>query len=751
MTNHWVDLKNSDCVFVIGANPAENHPASMKWITQAQDNGAKLIVVDPRFTRTAARADIFAVLRPGTDIAFLGGIINYVLEHELYHHDYVRHYTDAAMLVNEGFRGPADLDGLFVGYDSEKRSYDKSTWAFQTDDEGNPKRDDTLADPYCVFQLLKAHYSRYTPEVVEKITGCPQADFQRVAETFAATGAPGKSGTILYAMGQTQHTVGSQNVRSMALLQLLLGNIGIPGGGVNALRGESNVQGSTDLALLYHIIPAYMATPNASKHPTLADYLEKETPKGGYWKNKPKFLISLLKAWWGDSATQHNDFGYDYLGKVGKNYSWIALFEEMFRGEINGLWIMGQNPAVSGPNGRFERQALQQLDWMVIQEIMDTETVSFWKAPGIDPKLIKTEMFVLPAADAMEKAGSIVTSGRCIQWRPQVAKAPGDAKADIWILDKMFRAIRQTYQGSTDPKDRPILDLNWDYGAEPDVTLVAREINGYWTQDVVDKDGNVLGSSGSLISSFGSLSDDGSTACGCWIYTGYFVPTDDGEGHTLPASQRRGNKDPGGLGIYPYWGYCWPLNRHIIYNRCSADPDGIPWSPEKALIWWDPDKEAWAGYDVPDFGKTTDPDSAAGRNPFIMLPSGKGALFGSLNEGPFPEHYEPAESPTTNLLSSIQLNPVVKVWDTDVGSGISDDLGTFDQFPIVATTYRLVEHWQAGAMSRWLSWLAEMQPNMFIEISKELATEKGFRNGEIVEVESARGSIQAVCVGDRAV
>ena len=746
MTNHWVDLKNADCVFVIGANPAENHPASMKWITQAQDKGAKLIVVDPRFTRTATRADVFANLRPGTDIVFLGGIINFVLEHELYHRDYVRYYTDAAFLVNENFQGPEELDGLFVGYDAEKRAYDKSKWAFQVDDEGNPKQDPTLTDPHCVFQLLKRHYSRYTPEMVEKITGCPQADFQKVAETFAATGEPGKSGTILYAMGQTQHTVGSQNVRSMAMLQLLLGNIGVPGGGVNALRGESNVQGSTDMALLYHIIPAYMASPDAAKHPTLADYLEKETPKAGYWKNKPKFLISLLKAWWGDAATEDNDFAYDYLGKVGKNYSWIALFEEMFKGEIHGLWMMGQNPAVSGPNGRLERQALQQLDWMVIQEIMDTETVSFWKAPGVDPKLVKTEVFVLPAADAMEKPGSIVTSGRCIQWRPQVAKAPGDAKPDIWILDKLYKAIRKAYEGSTDLKDRPILNLNWAYGDEPDITLVAKEINGYWTRDVVDQDGNIVGSTGQLISSFANLTDNGSTASGCWIYTGYFVPMDDGEGHTVPASQRRGNKDPGGLGIYPYWGYSWPLNRHIIYNRCSADLNGKPWNQEKALIWWDADKKSWAGYDVPDFGKTVDPNTAGGRDPFIMLATGRGALFGSLNEGPFPEHYEPAESPTPNLLSSIQLNPVVRVWDTDAGKAVGDTLGTSDKFPIVATTYRLVEHWQAGAMSRWLPWLAEMQPNMFIEISGELAAEKGIRNGEVVEVESARGTITAVAL-----
>ena len=747
MTNHWIDLKNSDCIFVIGANPAENHPASMNWVTRAQEErGAKLVVVDPRFTRTAARANVYAPLRPGTDIVFLGGMINYVLENNLYHEEYIKHYTDASFIVSKDFKGPADLDGLFSGYDLEKRTYDKTTWAFEKDAEDKPLRDMTLQDPQCVFQILKKHYARYTLEMVEKATGCPQDQFLKVAKTFAATGQPGKSGSILYAMGQTQHTVGSQNVRIMAMLQLLLGNIGLPGGGVNALRGESNVQGSTDMGLLFHVLPAYIGTPDAAKHPTLADYLVKETPKSGYWKNKPKFLVSMLKAWWGDVATTENDFAYDYLPKLRKTYPWISMFEDMYKGEIKGLWIMGQNPAVSGPNARLERKALENVEWMVIQEIIDTETVSFWKAPGLDPKSIKTEIFVLPAADAMEKEGSIVTSGRCIQWRPQVAKAPGDAKPDIWILDKLYKAFRKAYEGSTDSKDRPILDLNWNYGDDPDVNLVAKEINGSWTRDVLDQEGKVVGTAGKLISSFANLADDGSTACGVWIYTGYFVEMDDGDGHTLQASKRRGTKDPGGLGMYPYWGYCWPLNRRVIYNRCSADPAGKPWAPDKAIIWWDAEKKTWAGYDVPDFGKTVAPEDPGGDDAFIMTAIGKASFFGSLNEGPFPEHYEPAETPVPNLLSSVQLNPVVKVWDTDKDKLIGDSLGTPDKFPIVATTYRIAEHWQAGGMSRWLGWLAEMQPNMFIELSRELAEEKGIKNGEMVEIESARGAIKAVAV-----
>lgn len=746
MTNHWVDLKNSDRILVIGGNPAENHPASMKWITAAQEKGGQLIVVDPRFTRTAARADVFARLRPGTDIAFLGGLINYILEKELYHREYVVNYTNAAMLVHADYRGPADAEGFFSGYNADKHSYDTATWTYQLDEAGEPKQDPTLQDPQCVFQLLKAHYSRYTLDMVERLTGCPKDDFVRVADAFGASGQAGKSGSILYAMGQTQHTVGSQNVRIMAMVQLLLGNIGLPGGGVNALRGESNVQGSTDMGLLYNTLPAYLGAPTAAKHPSLADYLRVETPKTSYWTNKPKFLISMLKAWWGDAATLYNDYHFDYLPKSGADHSWISLFEEMYQGALKGLWLMGQNPAVSGPNSRLERKALENLDWMVIHEIVPTETTDFWRAPGVDARSIKTEVFLLPAADAMEKAGSIATSGRCIQWRTKVASEPGVARPDLWILDHLFKAIRDRYQGSTDPKDRAILDLTWDYGDDVDVERVAREINGYWVKDVLDDKGQVVGAKGNMLATFGKLADDGSTACGCWIYTGYFADADDGEGRRVPATKRRGAKDPGGLGVYPYWGFSWPLNRHILYNRCSADADGRPWSEDKALIWWDADKKAWTGHDVPDFGGAVAPDAPGGRNAFIMRADGKGGLFGMLKEGPFPEHYEPVESPIKNALSPVQNNPMIKIWNTDAGSAVGDNLGTAEKFPIVATTYRLTEHWQAGGMSRWLPWLAEAQPNMFIELSRELAQQKGIKNGELVEVSSARGSLKAIAV-----
>ena len=748
MTNHWIDLKNSDCIFVMGANPAENHPASLAWINKARDErGAKLLVADPRFTRTAAVADLYVPQRPGTNIAFLGALINYVLQNNLYHKEYVLNYTNASMLIHPGYKGPAELDGYFSGYDPAKRTYDRSTWAYQIDEQGNPKTDPTLESPQCVFQVLKRHFARYTPEMVERVCGTPKEQFLALAAEYAKTGQPGKSGTILYAMGQTHHTVGSQNIRALAILQLLLGNIGVVGGGVNALRGESNVQGSTDMGVLYHVLAGYLPTPTAAGHPTFKAYCERQVKAAGkgYWKNTPKFLVSLLKAYWGEAATAQNDYCYDYLPKVSGDYSWISLFHAIEAGTIQGLWIMGQNPAVSGPNARMERQALGKLKWMVVQELFETETCGFWKAPGVDPATVQTEVFLLPAADALEKAGSIVTSGRLIQWRRQVAARPGQAQEDIWILDRIYRELKKHYQAEGGAFPQPILELAWDYGDPPMSTAVAKEINGYYTRDV--KDETVQAAKGDLISSFALLRDDGATASGCWIFGGYYYPRDDGTGVILPSCMRRGTKDPGGLGIYPYWGWVWPVNRHIIYNRCSADAKGQPWAKDKALIWWDGSK--WTGYDVPDFGVTTDPNKPGGNDAFIMRADLKGALFGSLNEGPLPEHYEPVESPVRNLLSSVQNNPVIKLWDVARGQSVGDNVGDAKEFPIIATTFRVTSQWQAGAMSRFLPWLAEMQPDMFVEISPELAQERGIANGQRVIVRSARGQIKAVALVTR--
>jgi formate dehydrogenase major subunit len=754
MTNHWVDLKNADVIMMNGSNAAENHPASMTWIHKAMDErGAKLIVVDPRFTRSASQADLYVRIRSGTDIPFFGGLMKYIMENELYHKEYVLFYTNAATLVVPEFKGPADLDGLFSGFMDDDGDgfgkYDQSTWKYQTDAEGKPLRDETFQDPNCVFQIMKRQYDRYTLDTVSSITGCPKDTLEAAYKLFAASGAPEKTGTILYAMGQTQHTVGSQNVRCMAMIQLLLGNLGRPGGGVNALRGESNVQGSTDQGLLAHLLPGYLKIPGAADHPTLAAYLEKETPKTSYWSNKPKFLISMLKAWWGEHATAENDFAYDYLPKVESpaNHYWIKLFEDMYAGKIQGLWILGQNPAVSGPNARLEREGLKKLKWMVIQELFDTETCSFWRAPGENPAEIKTEVFILPAADAMEKEGSIVTSGRLIQWRPKVAEAPGEALPDHQVFNLVALKLKELYSAEPGPFAEPVIHLAWDYGKDLDIEKVAKEINGSALAEIKDPEGKVLAKKDELLKTFGVLQADGTTACGTWIFGGYYGLADDGTGRMMPACKRRGQKDPGGLGMYPFWAFSWPVNRRIIYNRCSADPSGKPWSEDKKLIWWDETQKKWTGYDVPDFLPTKAPTDPGGTDPFIMRVDGKGGLFAPLNEGPLPEHYEPVETPVDkNPFSSRLHNPVIKIWKTDKGKNVGDNWGTPDKFPIVATTYRVCEHWQAGGMSRWLGWLAECQPEMFIEMSKELAAEKGVNNGDKVKVSSARGTIEAVAI-----
>lgn len=794
MTNHWVDLKNSDAILIMGGNPAENHPVAFKWINQAmEERDAKLIVVDPRFNRSAAKADLYAPLRSGTDITFLGGMINYALQNKLFNEAYVKAFTNALTLINPDYKGPADLDGVFSGFNKDTKAYDAASWQYQTekltvkvkqkDASGNevevekevsvPKQAASIDEPNTVFSLLKQHYARYTPEMVERVCGTPKDQFLQVAQMFCASGAPDKSGTILYAMGQTQHTVGTQNVRAMAILQLLLGNVGVPGGGVNALRGESNVQGSTDMALLFQDLPGYLGLPT-NKQTDFKTYAAKFDTTS-FWSNGPRFATSLLKAWWGSAATKENDYAFNYLPKSSGNYSWIPLFEALYKGTIKGMFVMGQNPYVSGPNARFERKGFENLDWMVVMELFDTETTSFWRAPGVDPKSVKTEVFLLPAADAMEKAGSITTSGRLIQWRNKVGAPPGEAKEDIWILDRLIKTIKAAYKDSSAAKDRPILDLVWDYGDTVDAGLVAREINGYALDAVKDAAGNVLVAKGAVIPGFATIAGAANfdaIACGCWIYSGYYAPADDGTGVVMPAAKRRGQKDPGGMGTFPFWGWAWPANRHIVYNRASARPDGTPWDEKKKLIWWDPNADSgakdaqgnpilgkWVGYDVPDFAPTKKPDAKAnpagvglaaqsGTDPFLMKADGKGWLFApkGLNEGPLPEHYEPLESPIANPFSKTQVNPVVKVFSTDAGKDVGDSVGTPDKFPIVCTTFRLTEHFQAGAMTRYLPWLSETQPGMFVEISQELATEKGIKNGDAIEVASARGKIKAVAM-----
>jgi len=735
MTNHWIDLRNTDCALIIGGNPAENHPISFKWLNKAkEERGAKIIHVDPRFTRTSAKADIYAKLRSGTDIAFIGGMINYILQNNLYNREYVLNYTNAATLVAPEYKFE---DGIFSGYNKEKRKYKQDTWKYQTDAGEKPLTDATLASPQCVLNIMKKHYARYDIDTVCRVTGTPKDVYEEIIKTYAATAAKDKSGTICYAMGTTQHTVGSQNVRSYAILQLLLGNIGTPGGGVNALRGESNVQGSTDFGLLFHITPGYMNTPKTvPENVNLKAYLEKETVKTSFWVNRPKFFISYLKAMYGPAATPANEFAYQNFPKydAAKNYSHIAIFENMAKDKIKGLFCFGQNPVVAGPNSDVEADALSKLDWLVAVDLWETETSVFWKRPGAEARSINTEVFLLPACASFEKQGSVANSGRWLQWRWQGVKPVGQSRADLDIIHQLARRLKKAYAGSPDPKDAPFRDLSWDYGdsEECDIEKVVKEINGY---DTV---------TGKPVPKFADLKDDGSTCSGNWIMCGMY-PED---GKNL--MQRRDNKDTkGNIGSYLNWSYAWPANRRIIYNRASADPAGQPWSKDKAVIWWDPlgvDKATgkvgkWSGYDVPDFKGTVAPNAQdgifIGNRPFIMRPDGLGGLFANLNEGPLPEHYEPWDSPLAkNPFSGQMLNPVVKIWR-------KDQQGTPDKFPIVATTYRVSEHWQAGAMTRNLPWLAELMPAMFVEMSPALAKEKGINNGDEVIVTSARGEIKA--------
>jgi len=732
MTNHWIDMQHADVVMVMGSNCAENHPMATRWLQRGKDRGAVVISVDPRFTRTSSFADHYAKVRSGTDIAFVGGMINYALKNDRIHREYVVEYTNASFIINPDYA--FNPEGIFSGYDPKTRSYDRKSWAYELDADGVPKRDNTLEHPRCVYRLLKDHYSRYTKEKVCSITGTPPDQYENICDVFTSTHTPDRVGTWLYAMGTTQHTHGTQNIRSYVILQLLLGNIGRAGGGINALRGESNVQGSTDMCLLFHILPGYLKSPHID-NVNLQAYLEASTPKtndpqsANWWANYPKYIVSLLKAWYGDKATAANDFRYEYIPKRSGDYSHISLFERMYDGKIKGLFCFGQNPAVGGPNAAMERKALGNLDWLVAVDLWETETANFWRRPGIDPATINTEVFMLPAAASMEKEGSITNSGRWMQWRYKAVEPPGVAKSDAWIVDRLAKALKAEYAAGGVFPD-PVRDLRWDYGSheEPDIHMIAREVNGYFTKDTVFADTNKSFTKGDQVPSFAWLKDDGSTASGNWLYCGSY--TNDGN----MAARRSSEDAPNKIGLYPKWAWCWPVNRRIIYNRASVDPQGKPWDPNRWVIRWNEADKKWEG-DVPDGGWPP-----GTKHPFIMRPEGMACVFStSLADGPLPEHYEPLESPVRNLMSRTQNNPAIKIWATP---GV-DSIGTPDKFPIVATTYRVSEHWQAGAMTRNLPWLVELVPDMFVEMSSELAGRKGISNGDRVRVRSARGEIGA--------
>lgn len=744
MTNHWIDMINTDVAMVMGSNMVENHPLASKWLMRAKERGAIIINCDPRYTRTSSFADIYCKFRSGTDIAFVNGMINYALQNGFINKDYVLNYTNASYIILEKY----DFhDGLFSGYSPEKRTYDKSTWAFELDGNGIPKKDLTLQHPRCVYQLMKKHFSRYDIDTVCKITGAPKETYEKVCRTYTSTWAPNRVATWLYAMGTTQHTHGTQNIRTYAILQLLLGNVGLAGGGINAMRGESNVQGSTDMGLLFHLLPGYLASPTKAEQ-TLEDYKNTYTPKNNdpksanWWGNYPKYIVSLLKAWYGDKATAENDFCFNYIPKRSADYSHISLFEAMYAGQIKGLFLFGQNPVVGGPNSNKERSALDKLEWMVAIDLFETDTSVFWKRPGVNSADIQTEVFLLPACSSVEKEGSVCNSGRWAQWRYKAVDPPGEATSDLHIIDMLHKAIKKEYSsGGVFPE--PITHLSWNYGSgeeidlhkEPDVHLVARELNGKFLQDkevMILKDLKSF-KKGDQAPSFAALQDDGSTSCGAWIYCGSYP------GHTPEKNNmaRRDKKDAiNGIGLYPQWAWCWPVNRRIIYNRASCDVNGKPLDPKRWVVRWNESTGKWEG-DVPD-----GPWPPSEKYPFIMKPDGHAWLFApNLNDGPFPEHYEPLESPVNNFISSQQVNPAIKLWYKTNPEG--NPIGDAQKFPIIGTTYRVSEHWQAGAMTRNIPWLAELIPDVFVELGVDLARERNISNGDRVVVETARGKMEA--------
>ncbi|MDY6793735.1 MAG: formate dehydrogenase-N subunit alpha [Actinomycetota bacterium] len=738
MTNHWIDMKNSDCIMISGANNAETSPVSWKWINVAQENGAKVIVVDPRFTRSASRADIFAQIRAGTDSAFFSGLVNYALENDMVQTEYVKSYTNAPFLINPDFSFDTAA-GLFSGFDEETNKYSAESWSYQTEDDGSPLTDPELKDPNCVFQLVKEFFSRYTPEVVSEVTGIPEDKFLEIAETFCATGAPEKSGVLFYSVGITQHSHSSQIIRAFDVLQLLLGNIGVAGGGINAMAGASNGMAGALNAMVWHALPTSMSTPNSLKNPTLQSYVDAKLKTAGNsgWKGIKKYLVSLLKGYWGDYATADNEFAYQLLPKVqnGKDYSHMSMFQAMLAGDIKGLFCFGQNPAVDGPNADMERQAMGNLEWMVVVDPFETETSNFWKRPDVSSGDIQTEVFLLPAAVSVEKEGTTVNSCKWLQWRYKAVEPPGEAKCDLWIINRLYQKIRELYEeDESAPVREAITELYWPYGDDPDPEDVLKLINGFTWSDKKQ------------IVNMSKLADDGSTACVLWPCSGVFP--EDGN-----MSKRTGQEDPSGLGLYPKWSFSWPVNRRIFYNRCSADPAGKPWNPDKMLVEWEGSK--WVTNDNPDFsaknsttGEPVPPEKSAGF-PFLMLPNGKGRLFvpSGLSDGPLPEHYEPVESPIDNVLSSQQHDPVAFIWKSDENK--LAEIGS-EEYPVVATTCRVVEQWQAGQLTRNLPWACELMPDMFVEMGHNLAEDKGVGNGDKVIVESARGDVECIaCVTDR--
>lgn len=774
MTGQWGDLANADVILTCGGNNAENHPASMKWINRARLKGATYIVVDPRFTRTAAVADLYCPIRPGTDIAFYGGMINYIFEHDRWQHEYCLNYTNISYLINPDFSFDPET-GLFSGYNKDTMSYDKSTWAYQTDSETTwdtsssgayawtqedgvpsfepltvktPKKDATLQDPNCVYQIMKKHYSRYDLDTVSSVCGMDKETLEKVYDIYTATGATDKAGTITYALGQTQHSTGVGNTRSMSIIQLLLGNIGVPGGQLGALRGEPNVQGCTDMCIAPGDMTGYLKWPVDSKDFTIGDYCHNETQPDGYWSNTPKFLVSYLKSFFGDAATAENNYGYDWLPKVDvpSKRSLQNAFHLIEQGVIKGYMFFGQNPLQSQANAAYYRRVTENLDWLVFDDQYMTETAAFWDAPDIKDHAtdIKTECYFLPCASMFEKCGGIVNSGRVIQWRQQAIKPLGDSKPDSEILFLIHKRIRELYEKEGGAFPTPILNAKWDYEGEdgkPDHRKIAWELNGYSTSGAT---ADFKNNTPKLLDSFAKLKADGSTASACWIYTGYYgnakAPLDPSQQNT----GRRSRENPGGLNLFPKWSFSWPANRRILYNRASCDMEGNPWRKGLEPVAWNGEK--WVTNDVPDFvasksnsdGTTT--AVAPNNKAFMMRWEQNACLFSNtMNDMPIPEHYEPFESPVDNLLNGSHSNPAI-LFSKD--ASIADTKGTVEKYPYVCTTYSFTEQWSSGQETHTIPALNEMIPNQYCELPAELAKEKGISNGDKVRLFNDRGSVE---------
>lgn len=741
MTNTFVDIQNADVMLVMGGNMAEAHPVGFKWVIEAKKRkGSKLIVCDPRFNRTASVADHYLPIRSGTDIAFLGAVINWLIKNDKIQWDYVKAYTNASFILAKDF---AFDEGLFSGHTEGSHVYDQSTWFYELDEQGNAKVDPTLENPRCVWNVMKKHYEQYTPEMMNKITGTPIDDFLLVCNALGETAVKNKTATILYALGWTQHTYGAQNIRTMAMIQLLLGNIGMAGGGVNALRGHSNIQGLSDLGLLSTSLPGYLVLPNEKAHPTFKDYLDKQTFKAvrpgqlNYWGNTPKFMVSLLKWFWGDKATKDNDWGYDWLPKWDKMYDILQMTELMYEGKLNGLLVQGFNAGASLPDSPRVTEAFSKLKFMVVMDPLETETATFWQNHGdahdVDPSKIMTTVFNLPVPCFAEENGSIVNSSRWLQWHFAGQLPPGDAKPDLAIMGELHLRLKKLYETEGGVAPEPILNVNWPYAHPEDPTPeeMAQESNGRALEDLKDDKGNIVVPKGQLLDSFAQLRDDGTTTCATWIFAGSWTKN----GNQMA---RRDNTDTG-LGNTPGWAWAWPANRRILYNRASCDPQGNPWDPHRVLIKWN--GRAWTGADVADFKADEAPGTAM--NPFIMNEEGVGRLFSQrkLVDGPFPTFYEPMETPIgKNLLYPKVLNtPAARVFDS-----VKDRLGKKEEFPYVGMTYRLTEHFQFWTKSVKLLMIA--QPEQFCELSEELAKEKGIQKGDWVKISSIRGSIKVKAV-----